>query len=432
MRNSKSFYYILMILIIMITTAKIVTAVNLFELLVEPDEPTQYDKINVLIKPLVSLKANITISGVSTNLTNIDLTENDDYKILENRFLSKGSYTVSITEYNDSNNSDAESFSIKEPVPTAGKCGDRVCQIEENYRTCGNDCYNVYSSSGNVCYTLTGQKTYFHFGNLFNDTNYTLSDDIERLGSEASYDTDTKEYCAERDSGALEENDQFYMSRNGLNWNLYIYGERSVPEDRCKTAADCDDSNECTLDYCTGLPKNCSHVPIQGCVVAACGDSSCNPSENQNNCPKDCGCPAGKILSDNTCVENQTINRSVCGDNICASDESSSSCCQDCSCGSGFSCINNSCQKQEVVAVSAPAEKPRTNILVLSLIALALVASVGVLFAIRRVHRKQHPELGNYVTNMRMQGYTDYQIKEQLSRFYGQEAAEKILRDTPR
>ncbi len=434
---------LLSLLILIVISAKTVMAAEFFDLLVEPDEPTQYDKVNLFVKALLSFTANITISGISTNLTEISLTETDEYNILDEKFLAKGSYTVTVTNASNSSQSESESFSVREPVATSGTCGNRVCELSENYKNCFNDCYNIYPSSGKVCYELTGQKIYFHFGNLFNESNYTVSDDIERLGSESSYNADTKEYCVKRDGGDLSENDLFYISRNGRNWNAYIYGERNIPEDQCHTFADCDDGNECTLEYCVGAPKNCSHVPVQGCVVAACGNNNCDSNESQASCPKDCGCPVGKTLQGNSCivqVQNCTSGfylvdnacKSTCGDNICASDESSSNCCSDCACGEGFSCVDNACKIKETAVITEPVEPAKSKIWILAAIGVVLIASLGVLFTIMRLHKKPVPELGKYVTSMRMQGYTDEQIKAQLGRFYGQEISEKILKDNPR
>jgi hypothetical protein len=66
----------------------------------------------------------------------------------------------------------------------------------------------------------------------------------------------------------------------------------------CKTPVDCDDKDKCTTDMCNPITGKCSNTKIPGCsngggaTPAACGDGKCEGNEKLT-CPSDCGAPKG-------------------------------------------------------------------------------------------------------------------------------------------
>lgn len=86
-----------------------------------------------------------------------------------------------------------------------------------------------------------------------------------------------------------------------------------IDED-CDTYTDCDDS-DCTSD--------------PACIVTYCGDGTCDPDEDQCNCPDDCGTPPSAESSCTDGIDNDCDADTDCDDADCSSDLG-------CTCGNGI------------------------------------------------------------------------------------------------
>lgn len=99
-------------------------------------------------------------------------------------------------------------------------------------------------------------------------------------------------------------------------------------EDECETNSDCPDADLCTVDNCSGTPKKCSHLRITNCVNNDnCCPSGCS-SENDNDCPlvlKPCSDLGGFICPAGTACSGVWLNAKD-SDKCCSAD------CIECDC----------------------------------------------------------------------------------------------------
>jgi len=99
---------------------------------------------------------------------------------------------------------------------------------------------------------------------------------------------------------------------------------------------------------------------------AVCGDGSCFIGENTSTCPRDCGCPAGLTLYNNSCTTFAYMPATgatfrpmeICGNGVCNKTfESQVNCCKDCGCPSGKVCSSNNCT---TISIYTPSLSPVT------------------------------------------------------------------------
>ncbi len=133
-------------------------------------------------------------------------------------------------------------------------------------------------------------------------------------------------------------------------------------QDECSAGTDCNDSNLCTTDTCTGSPKKCSNTQITAC---AGGDNCCPQGctyTNDSDCPVATACANVTCSDEKKCVggqcvektcaerggENCDVNRICDGQTVASSDNSNCclgncvgiDCTEDWVCGAWSDCVD--------------------------------------------------------------------------------------------
>ena len=119
-------------------------------------------------------------------------------------------------------------------------CGNNLCELEENFGNCPEDC----PQCGNVSECATGIFDY--------------------QKQECVYDF--IEYCC---GNRICEKDEEYEENN---------------ENCQKDCPNCNDINSCTIDIWNYENQDCEYEIIPDC----CGNKICESGEDKNSCPKDC------------------------------------------------------------------------------------------------------------------------------------------------
>ncbi len=80
----------------------------------------------------------------------------------------------------------------------------------------------------------------------------------------------------------------------------------SEQQDKCSSSSDCDDSDACTADSCSGTPKECTHEEITACEDNdGCCPSGCSHDED-DDCPEEDECRTHNDCADG---DNKTLDR---------------------------------------------------------------------------------------------------------------------------
>lgn len=97
------------------------------------------------------------------------------------------------------------------------------------------------------------------------------------------------------------------------------------------TPVNCDDGDACTADSCDSGTGACVNDPITPC----CGNGSCESGENQCNCSADCGTPPAGESNCADGVDNDCDGATDCNDSDCSADPNCASFCGDGTCDPG-------------------------------------------------------------------------------------------------
>lgn len=111
----------------------------------------------------------------------------------------------------------------------------------------------------------------------------------------------------------------------------------------CIQDSDCDDTNPCTIDKCSGYAGNCTNMQIELCK----SDDLCCPKLCNENNDADCRkCPINDCYVNNTCMKEGSIfNNSYClGSSLKLLKSFNEPCSNDFECSSG-KCINKICSE---------------------------------------------------------------------------------------
>jgi PKD repeat protein len=80
------------------------------------------------------------------------------------------------------------------------------------------------------------------------------------------------------------------------------------------TLINCDDGNSCTADGCDSRSGSC----LNGTIIPCCGDTICDPSEDQCSCPADCGTPPSIESNCSNGIDENCDGQTDCNDGDCA------------------------------------------------------------------------------------------------------------------
>jgi len=129
-------------------------------------------------------------------------------------------------------------------------------------------------------------------------------------------------------------------------------------EDKCNCPGDCgappSTETSCTDEIdndCDGYTdcddSDCDSDPA--CQGGYCGDDTCDPGEDQCNCPEDCGTPPSTETSCTDEIDNDCDTYVDCDDSDCDEDPACQGCDNDGTCESGEDCNNcpNDCEGKQ-------------------------------------------------------------------------------------
>ncbi len=202
---------------------------------------------------------------------------------------------------------DVLALAVLGPSSALPGCGDLICDLGENCETCPSDCANIGMGCGNgLCEPALGE-----------DCLSCLSDCRGKQNGETNH-----QYCCGDEagqnpigcddgrcsSGGFQCSDEpVEASCCGNEVCEGVEDEFNCAVDclgPCLENADCDDSEDCTIDAC--LPDGtCQHTAIVACET---GDGCCAPGCDSNidlDCtaclPKNSACTAGSQCCSNKC-----------------------------------------------------------------------------------------------------------------------------------
>lgn len=128
-----------------------------------------------------------------------------------------------------------------------GYCGDGVCNEDENCGNCIGDCNcsSIERCENNQCVTYCGNGV------------CSLNEDY----TNCSVDCSRQVICGD---DICDDNEECCKDC-GCDTGFECANNTCVSLDECATNDDCDDNNNCTKDICSGIPKKCFNVEIEGC-----------------------------------------------------------------------------------------------------------------------------------------------------------------------
>jgi len=160
-------------------------------------------------------------------------------------------------------------------------CGDGICGLPENYKTCPQDCpsgsYDAYCDG-----ILDGM---------------------------CDWD------CVDENHPEKDPDCPLCGNKNCEEGESYL----TCPED-------CEKPELCGNGICEA-DENYETCPQDCPKKVKCGDGICDKEETSENCCLDCGCLSGE------CVNNICKEKDKCGDRICSEGENYGNCAKDCSSG---------------------------------------------------------------------------------------------------
>jgi len=180
-------------------------------------------------------------------------------------------------------------------------CGDGVCEGDENGTNCGVDCGGTYCGDG-TC-------------DAGEDSSNCPSDCGGSYCGDETCDPGEDQCNCPDDCGTPPSTET--SCTDGI-------------DNDCDTYTDCDDSD-------------CDDDPA--CIESYCGDGTCDPDEDQCNCPEDCGTPPSTETSCTDGIDNDCDNYTDCDDSDCDGDPA----CPDClpknaPCTDNADCCSGNCR----------------------------------------------------------------------------------------
>ena len=170
------------------------------------------------------------------------------------------------------------------------------------------------------------------------------------------YDSCTEDLCVNGECQNLEITqclDDDGCCPNGCNNSV---DNDCQPADECTENSDCDDGYPCTIDICSGSPKECSHMPITYCT----DNDGCCPAGCEYATDNDCQEPGCETNED--CDDLDPCTNDTCYGDVCIY-ESITQCLDDDGCcpnGCEYS-TDNDCEPDTVVTVSCVGAGNNTN-----------------------------------------------------------------------
>ncbi|MBN1157542.1 hypothetical protein JXA85_08030 [Candidatus Woesearchaeota archaeon] len=114
-------------------------------------------------------------------------------------------------------------------------------------------------------------------------------DNVEMNGSETSHIANVKIYY-DYITGTKQEETPITYSKEFKEPIVFV-----APTTKQKCPENCDDSNDCTKDYCSQKTGYfCMHDAV---TSSCCGNNVCDPDEDKCTCPEDCGSCSGRFGS---------------------------------------------------------------------------------------------------------------------------------------
>jgi len=238
-------------------------------------------------------------------------------------------------------------------------CGDGVCDDNESYLTCPEDC-ELTSCGNGICEPELGEnpdncwedcapptppESYCGDGVCDEDENWAYcQEDCSVCGDGFCSKTETPENCLLdcHDECIDTDGGTDYYTRGKVVNRFFLFGKPNIfgETDEC----DKDYPNRlnelvCNQGYLMVVKYDCPGYCEDGaCKGAVCGDGVCDNDETIDNCPEDCEKTGpSPYCGDGVCDENngeQSINCqedcSVCGDGFCSKTETPENCWDDC------------------------------------------------------------------------------------------------------
>ncbi|HLC72887.1 MAG TPA: hypothetical protein VJH37_04880 [Candidatus Nanoarchaeia archaeon] len=147
-------------------------------------------------------------------------------------------------------------------------CGDNICSSVETCSSCALDCgcqNNYYCSNSNSCEPIECGDDICSDGETCSEDSCCDGHEMNLVTNNANCGTcntvcKRSEQCiASVCTSTDKPNETSEKSEKKII-------EKPKDLDQCKTPAQCDDSNPCTIDSCTGIPKKCFASKQEGCV----------------------------------------------------------------------------------------------------------------------------------------------------------------------